>query len=52
MNLKGKLLLQVDKYMLEILDDLLVNLTSTQWRVRESRYVTTTKIPCLLKGPS
>ena len=28
----------VDKYMLEIMDDLLVNLTSNQWRVRESRY--------------
>ena len=31
--------LQVDKYLKEILDDLMINLTNSQWRVRESRYV-------------
>lgn len=29
-------LLQVDKYQVEIVADLLLNLTSVQWRVRES----------------
>ena len=29
---------QVDKYISEILSDLIKNLTNNQWRVRESRY--------------
>jgi len=32
------LVVQVTKYLKPILDDLLLNLTNNQWRVRESRY--------------
>lgn len=31
-------LLQVDKYLKEILQDVMSNLTSNTWRARESRY--------------
>lgn len=34
---------QVDKYLKEILRDVISNLTSNTWRVRESRYKTTAK---------
>lgn len=34
---------QVDKYLKEILQDVLSNLTSNTWRVRESRYNNNTR---------
>ncbi len=32
-------MLQVSKYIKQILDDLIKNLTNSQWRIRESRFV-------------
>lgn len=37
---------QVDKYLKEILQDVISNLTSNAWRVRESRYSNRTYSSC------
>lgn len=41
---------QVDKYLKEILKDVISNLTSNTWRVRESRYSNSTRSKCQIKS--